>query len=117
MTDLLALPPAFDGLPHDRREQAFDWAQSALPVAALLSHLGRAVAELAVVNAAAHWLHRSGQGDCSWATLDARPMGHAQPSPANDGVWAGSPYGDTVSSILARLPRPSGRGRRLPPLI
>lgn len=114
MTDLLALPPAFDGLPHDRREQALEWANAALPLPALISHLGQATAELAVVNAAAHWLERSGTPDLSVATLDARPSGHAMASQKNEGSWSGSAYGDTVAAILARLPRASGRGRRLP---
>jgi hypothetical protein len=114
VTDLLALQPAFDGLPHDRREQAFEWAAAALPVAALINHLGYATAQLATVNAAAHWLARQGVPDLSDATLDTRPSGHAATSPKAEGQWAGSPYGDTVAAILARLPRASGRGRRLP---
>lgn len=102
--ELLALPPELDGLPDARRREAFVYAESLLPVATIRSTLGEAALDTARVQAAAHWLATT------TTATDPRPV-HASSA---SGAWAGSPYGDAVSTILARLPRPSGRGRRLP---
>jgi hypothetical protein len=101
--ELLELPAPFEGLPYARRQLAFDAAEAMLPAAALLATLGQGVAELVLVNAAAHWLVKNGDG---------------QPEHRTDtdtaGVWSGTTYGDVVATTLAKLAKPSGRTRRFP---
>lgn len=113
-TELLELPEEFRGLPDRQKRLALDSAQAMLPSGAVLSLLGAADAELALVNAAAHWLVMSGAVDTSVAGIEPMP-GMARPkAQKNETAWSGSPYGEIVAAILAKLPRNSGRTRRYP---
>lgn len=105
MSDLLALPQGLDGLPHETRDLAFGWANSVLPTTQILSVLGQAVLDQALINAAAHWIVTTRQPDTSGATLDPRPDGRPQTyKPDLYGSFQGSAYGDAVAQILAKLP-------------
>jgi hypothetical protein len=99
---LLDLPPDCAGVPYSLRAQALATAEIML-TAPVIAALGAAVAEQAIVSAAAHWLVTSGH---------VRP---SQPWTGKaTGRWAGSSHGDVVINILAQLPRDSARVRGLP---
>jgi len=104
VSDLVDLPDALEGGPPDRPVRAVEVATGMRPVAALTATLGAAQRDLAISLAAAHHL----------VTTDPSLAPGPHSSPASSGQWAGSLYGDQVATILARLARPTGRGRALP---
>lgn len=102
--ELLDLPAEFAGLPYAVRRDAFAWAETALPTSDLLTVLGKAATEQALVQAAAHWLAHTRNPTAEPDTPHSPRRGAQIGQPGTRGQWAGSPYGDAVSLILDRLP-------------
>jgi hypothetical protein len=107
--ELLDLPAEFEGLPYAEKRDAFALAESQLDLAGLIDKLGLAVAEQCLVQAAAHYLATTGSPNAQPADQPSPRKGHQVGEGGVPGLWAGSPYGDAVSKILARA---SGGGRR-----
>jgi hypothetical protein len=108
--ELPDLPTEFRGLPYRTRELAFEQAVAALPLA-LVNGLGSAQAELVTIHAASHILKITGEASTEHIDDQPRPMRRIGKTP--DSFWAGSSYGAVVAAALAKLARPSGRGRSI----
>ena len=107
--ELLDLPAEVAGLPYEVRRDAFAWAESALPLAEIITRLGQAEAEQALVQATAHWLLHTRNPTAEPDTPHSPRRGAQMDRPGNNGDWAGTPYGDAVARILDRLPGGSRR--------
>lgn len=112
--ELLELPAEFEGLPYHTRRKAFGVAESMLDVVGLIDALGQAQAEHALSQAAAHYLATTGSPNAQPDTMPAPRKGVQVGEAGDRGLWAGSPYGDNVSRILARMPRGAHRCGRYP---
>jgi len=102
--ELLDLPAEFAGLPYSVRRSAFEWAESALPLSTLITRLGQAAGEQALVQAAAHYLLHTRNPNAEPDTPHSPRRGAQMGRPGNNGDWSGTPYGDAVARILDRLP-------------
>jgi len=102
--ELLDLPAEFAGLPYSTRRAAFEWAESAIPLSTIITRLGQADAEQALVQAAAHYLLHTRNPNAEPDTPHSPRRGAQMNRPGNNGDWSGTPYGDAVSRILDRLP-------------
>lgn len=102
--ELLDLPAEFAGLPYSVRRDAFAWAEAALPLSQIISRLGQAVAEQALVQATAHYLLHTRNPNAEPDTPHSPRRGAQMGEPGARGTWAGTPYGDAVAVILDRLP-------------
>jgi len=102
--ELLDLPAEVAGLPHEARLAAFAWAEAALPLADIITRLGQATAEQALVQAAAHYLLHTRNPNAEPDTPHSPRRGAQMNRPGNNGDWAGTPYGDAVARILDLLP-------------
>jgi hypothetical protein len=109
--ELLELPSEFRSLPYRIKAEAFDAARAMLPPS--VSSLGEADRETAWAMAAAHWLKSVDANSTTHLDdLPERPRPKLGTVPASQ--WRTTSYGSIVAGILDRLPRRSGRGRRVP---
>jgi hypothetical protein len=97
--ELLTLPAEFEGLPHAERLEAFGFAEAELPVEQLQA-ISQAIAERAVVLAAAHYLATTGTPNAQPDSMPPPRKGVNVGEAGHRGRWAGSPYGDRVAGIL-----------------
>jgi hypothetical protein len=112
--ELLTLPPEFEGRPYHVRREAFDVASGWLDLEAITDALGLTTSENAHAQAAAHYLATTGNSTAQPHDPPAPRNGVNVGEGGNRGLWAGSPYGDNVARILARLPDGSHRCGRHP---
>ncbi len=107
--ELLELPDEFEGLPYAAKLAAFAEAETELPLADLIAKLGQDAAERCLVQAAAHYLATTGNPNAQPPDQPSPRKGYQVGEGGIPGLWAGSPYGDSVARTLARM---SGSGKR-----
>jgi hypothetical protein len=107
--ELLELPEEFEGLPYTAKRAAFGVAETWLDLADIADALGTATAEQTLVQAAAHYLATTGNPNAQPADQPSPRKGYQVGEGGIPGLWAGSPYGDSVARTLARM---TGSGKR-----
>jgi hypothetical protein len=110
--ELLELPEELEGLPYATKRKAFGKAQAQLDLAGIIEHLGAATADQALVLAAAHYLATTGNSNAQPDTPPRMNRGVNVGEDGARGLWAGSPYGDALAVLLARMPGGGGATRR-----
>jgi hypothetical protein len=110
--ELLELPEELEGLPYATKRKAFGKAQSQLDLRGIQEHLGAYEAEQALVLAASHYLKTTGNPNEQRHSPPPMNPGVNVGEDGTRGLWSGSPYGDALATLLARMPGGGGVTRR-----